>query len=310
MQKKQILIIGLVLIGVVVLYLVLKVSEKKKEDSRAVFQTEIIVSLKEGYSVKDTIFESLDGVNQQVVALIHWESKDGFDQQDSLAVFESKGGKLAEIFNSTDWVFELGNGFNGDYFRAEDINKDNLKEFVITRSQGGNCWTCSSLRVFQVKDHKVIEFLSNLPETQVIYGIMDLNKDGIKELIILDAEWEANRYLDLCHACSPAVDIIYAWRMNKYVESSIEFPFYYDEKIREYENEIRKMDLTEQPPDYYTGRVISIFLNYLKKGDKKEGWNVLRKYLTDDQLNNRVSRGRELADDVLREIQRRHFAKP
>ncbi len=310
MQKKWILIIGLILIGVIILYLVLKVSLKKKEDSRAVFQTEIIANLKEGYNVKDTIFGSLDGVNQQVVAIIHWEAKDGLNQQDSLAVFELRDGKLTEIYNSTDWVLELGNNLNGDYVRAEDINKDNLKEFVVTRSQGGNCWTCSSLRVFQVKDHNVIEFLSNLPETQAIYGIKDLNNDGIKELIVLDAEWETNMYMDLCHACSPAVDIIYTWRKNKYEEASIEFPFYYDEKMREYENEIGKMDLAEQSPDYYIGRAISIFLNYLKKGEKKKGWEVLQKYLSDERLNDSASWGKELADEVLKDLHQRYFKKP
>lgn len=305
MQKKQILILGVILIGIIVLYLVLKVSLKKKEDARTVFRTEIIANLKEGYSVKDTIFESLDGVNQQVVALIHWEEKKGVGQQDSLVVFELKGGKLVEIFNATEWVFELGNGLSGDYFRTEDINKDNLKVFVVTGGTGGNCWTCGYLRLFQVKDHKVFELLSNLPETQVIYGIMDLDNNGIKELIVLGAEWEF--YMELCHACSPSVDFVYTWKDDRYQDASSEFPLYYEEKIKRIESEIEGMSVEDRGSDYYIGRAVSIFLNYVKIGEKKKGWEIFKDYMAEENFTDKSFKN--MAESVTRDLERRFLIK-
>jgi hypothetical protein len=305
MQKKQVFVIGLILIGVIVLFLVLSVSLKKKEDPRLVFRKEIIANLKEGYSVKDTIFESLDGVNQQVVAIIHWEEKKGVGQQDSLVVYELKGKKLNEIFNTTEWVFELGNGLSGDYVRAEDINKDNLKEFVVTGRTGGNCWTCSYLRVFQVREHKVFELLSNLPETQIIYGIMDLDNNGIKELVVLDGEWEF--YMELCHACSPSVDFVYTWNDNRYQDESNEFPLYYEEKIKRIEKEIEEMSAEDRGSDYYIGRVVSIFLDYVKIGEKKKGWKIFKDYMAEENFRDKSFKN--MAESVTKDLERRFLIK-
>ncbi len=313
MQKRHIYISGLILIGVIVLILLLSLLFKKKEkDTREIFQREIVANLKEGYSVKDTIFESLDNKNQQVVAIIHWEDKKNADQQDSLLIYELKGKELVKLFDTTDWNFDLGNGLNGDSIRVEDINGDNLKEFVVTRSQGGNCWTCASLMVFQVKEHRVTAFLNALPETQVIHGIRDLNGDIIKELIVLDAEWEEAS--GLCHACSPAIDLIFAWKNDRYQDESVEFPSYYDEKIEELEKEIREIIQDKSGIDYYIGRSMSVFFNYLKKGEKEEGWKVLNNYLAEENLKYftaeegyRYKIYLDLAKQILRNFHQRYF---
>jgi len=307
MQRKQVFILGLILIGAVVLILVVYSWVNKKEiDSRAVFQKEIVTNLKEDYSVKDTIFESLDGKNQHVVAIIHWESKIGLDRQDSLVVFELRGDKLVEIFNSTEWIFELGNELIGDYVRAEDINQDNLKEFIVSGGTGGNCWTCEYLRVFQVRKHKAFELLSNLPETQIIYGIMDLDRDGIAELLVLDAEWEF--YMELCHACSPSVDLIYTWKKDRYKEASIEFPFYYEEKIKKIEKEIEEMGVRERGSGYYIGKVISIFLNYIKKGEREKGWEVFKNYMAEENFKDKAFI--DTSKWIVKDLHRRFFRQP
>ncbi|HEX9912719.1 MAG TPA: hypothetical protein VGB01_05660, partial [candidate division Zixibacteria bacterium] len=281
MQKKHIYISGLILIGVIVLILLLSLLFKKKEkDTREIFQKEIVANLKEGYNVKDTIFESLDNKNQQVVAVISQEESKDLDRQDSLVVYELKKGKLVEIFNSTEWSYEFGNSINGDSIKIKDINKDELKELIVTGGTGGNCWTCEYLKIFQVKDKKVSEFLPHLPETQVIYGIRDLNGDTIDELLVLDAEWEVNRYMDLCHACSPSVDFIYTWEKDRYQEASKEFSLYYEEKIYEIEKDIKEMDIEEKGSDYYIGKAISIFLNYVQKDEKEKGWAVFKNYMS------------------------------
>ena len=105
MQKKQVLVPVLILIGVVVVLFVISLFFRQRETSvREVFKKEIVANLKEGYSVKDTIFESLDNKGQQVAAIIHWKSKDGKWQQDSLVLYDMKGGNLAELFDTTEWV--------------------------------------------------------------------------------------------------------------------------------------------------------------------------------------------------------------
>lgn len=290
--------------GAVALLLVLYLLfSKKEENTIAIFQNQIIANLKEGYSLKDTLFESLDGKNQHVIAIIHWEAEDGLDQQDSLSVFELREKKLVEIFNATELVFKLGNELRGDYIRAEDINKDDLKEFMVSGGTGGNCWTCEYLRVFQVSKHKVFEPLSNLPETQVIYGMMDLDEDGIEELLVLDAEWEF--YMELCHACSPSVDIIYTWKKDRYKEASIEFPFYYEEKIGEIEKQIMEMDVMERGSDYFIGMVISIFLNYVKKGEKERGWEVFKDYMREEDFKDKSFKN--MAKDIQKKLERRFF---
>jgi hypothetical protein len=306
MQKKHIYISGLILIGVIVLILLLSLLFKKKEkDTREIFQKEIVVNLKEGYSVKDTIFESLDNKNQQVIAIISQQESDDLDRQDSLVVFELKKGKLVEIFNSTEWSYEFGNSINGDSIKIKDINKNELKELIVTGGTGGNCWTCEYLKIFQVKDKKVSEFLPHLPETQVIYGIRDLNGDTIDELLVLDAEWEVNRYMDLCHACSPSVDFIYTWEKDRYQEASKEFSLYYEEKIYEIEKDIKEMDIEEKGSDYYIGKAISIFLNYVQKDEKEKGWAVFKNYMSEENFKDKALKS--MAEEIVKDLQRRFF---
>ena len=245
------------------------------------FQKDIVANLKEGYSVKDTIFERLDNKGQQIAAIFHWESKDKMWQQDSLVVYDMKGKNLAVLFDTTDWDLELGNNVSGDSFRVEDINKDGLKEFVVSRSQGGNCWNCVSLLVFQVRDHKANKFLNKLPWSQAIHEIRDLNGDGIKELIVLDAEWEE---AGLCHACSPQIDIIYTWKQDDYKEASIGFPYYYDNKIREAEKEIQAEIRERDALDSYIGSSMAIFFDYIQKGQKEKGWKIFKNYMSQENI--------------------------
>lgn len=115
MQKKQVLVPVLILIGVVVVLFVVSLLFRQRETSiREMFQKEIVANLKEGYSIKDAIFESLDNQNQQVIAIIHWEAKDKTGQQDSFVVYELKDGKLADIYSTSEWVLDFGNNLNGD----------------------------------------------------------------------------------------------------------------------------------------------------------------------------------------------------
>ncbi|MFH0930538.1 MAG: hypothetical protein V1890_01185 [Candidatus Zixiibacteriota bacterium] len=309
MQKKHIYISGLILIGVIVLILLFSLLFKKKEkDTREIFQKEIAANLKEGYSVKDTIFESLDNKHQQVIAIISQEESKDLDRQDSLVIFELKGTKLTEIFNSVEWLYELGNSLNGDSSGVKDLNKDGLKELIVTGGTGGNCWTCKYLKIFQVKDQKVREFLPQLPETQVIYGILDLNGDNVDELLILDAEWEVNMYMDLCHACSPSVDLVYTWKKDRYQEASPEFPFYYEEKISEIEKEIKEMEIEEKGSDYYMGKVISIFLNYVQKGEKEKGWEVFKNYMVEENFKDKAFKN--IDKEIVKDLKRRFFEQP
>jgi hypothetical protein len=307
MQKKQVLVPVLILIGVVVVFFVVSLFFRKRETSiREIFQKEIVANLKDGYSIKDVIFESLDNKNQQVITIIHWEAKDKIGQQDSLVVYELKDRKLADIYSTSEWVLDLGNNLNGDSVTVADINKDGLKEFVITGSTGGNCWTCSYLQIFQVKDHRVIDLSADFPDAQVIIGLRDLIGNGLEELLVLDAQWEF--YMDLCHACSPSVNLVYKWEKDKYLDRSGEFPSYYDEEIKELEQEIRDMSADERGTDYYMGRVISIFLNYFEKGDKEKGWEVFKNYMSEENFKEKGFK--DMAKWITDDLRKRFFEGP
>jgi hypothetical protein len=307
MQKKQVLVPVLILIGVVVVLFVVSLLFRQRETSiREMFQKEIVANLKEGYSIKDAIFESLDNQNQQVIAIIHWEAKDKTGQQDSFVVYELKDGKLADIYSTSEWVLDFGNNLNGDSVTVADISKDGFKEFVVTGSTGGNCWTCSYLKVFQLKNHQVFELLKDLPENQVIIGLKDLLGDGLEELLVLDAQWEF--YMDLCHACSPSVNLVYKWEKDKYLDRSREFPSYYDEEIKEVEQEIKEMSADERGTDYYMGRVISIFLNYLEKGEKEKGWEVLKNYMAEENFKEKGFK--DMAKWITDDLHKRFFEQP
>ncbi|HVP36520.1 MAG TPA: hypothetical protein VMT04_05940 [Terriglobales bacterium] len=307
MQKKQILIPSIILIGVVVLLFIISLFFRKREiPIREMFQKEIAANLKEGYSIKDVIYESLDNQNKQIIAIIHFEEKDKIGQQDSLVVYELKDGKLADIYNTSEWILDLGNNLNGDDVTITDINKDGLKEFVITGSTGGNCWTCSYLRIFQVKGHRVLELLNDLPENYVIKGLKDLADDGSEEVLVVDAQWEF--YMDLCHACSPGVTLVYKWEKDKYREDSKDFPSYYDENISELEQEIKDMSPDERGTDYYMGRAISIFLNYLEKGEKDKGWEVLKNYMSEENFKEKGFR--DMAKAVMEDLRKGFFGGP
>jgi hypothetical protein len=307
MQKKKVLVSGLILVGIVVLlFVVSSLLRKKETDIKEMFQKEVVANLKEGYSIKDAIFESLDNQNQQVITIIHWEAKNKIGQQDSLVVNEFKDGKLTDIYSTSEWVLDLGNHLNGDSVTVADINEDGLKEFVVTGSTGGNCWTCTYLRIFQVKDHHVIELPADLPETQVVIGIQDLKGDGLKELLVLDAQREF--YMDLCHACSPSVNLVYKWEKDKYLDRSGEFPSYYDEEIKGLEQEIKDMSADERGTDYYMGRVISIFLNYLEKGEKEKGWEVFKNYMAEENFKEKGFK--DMAKWITDDLRKRFFEQP
>ena len=307
MQKKQVLVPVLILIGIVIVLFVISLLIWKREiPIREMFQKEIVANLKDGYSVKDAIYESQDSKNQQVITIIHREAKDKISQHDSLVVYEFTDGKLTDIYNTSEWVLDFGNNLNGDSVTVADINKDGLKEFVVTGSTGGNCWTCSYLQIFQVREHRVIDLSSDLPDAQVIVGLRDLAADGLEELLVLDAQWEF--YMDLCHACSPSVTLVYKWGANAYKQASSDFPSYYDEEIDDLEQQIKDMSPDERGTDYYMGRVISIFLNYLEKGDKEKGWEVFKNYMSEENFKEKGFR--DMAKWITEDLHKRFFEGP
>jgi len=304
MQKKQVFVPVLILIGVVVLLFVISLFFRKRETSiREMFQKEIVANLKDGYSIKDAIFESLDNKNQQVITIIHWDEKDKTGQQDSLVVYELKDGKLTDIYSTSEWVLDLGNNLNGDSVTVADINKDGLKEFVVTGSTGGNCWTCSYLQIFQVRDHRVVELLTDLPESYVVIGLRDLAGNGLEEVLVLDAQWEF--YMDLCHACSPSVNLVYKWEKDKYLDRSGEFSSYYDEEIKGLQQEIKEMSPDERGTDYYMGRAISIFLNYYEKGEKEKGWEIFKNYMSEENFKEKGFK--DMAKWITDDLRKRFF---
>ena len=108
---------------------------------------------------------------------------------------------------------------------------------------GGNCWICSGYMIltFDKKSGEVKD-ITPRPFNKVWTPMdtKDLNKNGIPELLILDGRLEM---IDgLSHAGSPYSKIVYGWskKKGKYVHKARFFGDFYERKIKEALQVVRK----------------------------------------------------------------------
>lgn len=187
-----------------------------------------------GFIQAEVFARSLDG-NANHVAVV-WRKVEVDDERSLLEVFELTGDPGSE-FKSELIGQASGSGlrFVGSW-NGKDINGDGLEELVLESSIGGNCWGCVRLRFFQIDRRHLKELVIQQGGSVVPKSLRDLNGDGILEVIALDTAWEF--YKDLCHACSPAVWVIYSWQDGRYVENSMQFPSFYEAEIVELEQHL------------------------------------------------------------------------
>jgi len=183
-----------------------------------------------------------------------------------------------QIFN----LFEKNERFIS--YEIKDIDKNGTPEIVLELSTGGNCWQCTWIEILKIKNKKVEKVRIDYPERWMEKWIIperliDLDNDGIEEIIALDTRWEF--YKDVCHACSPAVDVIFSLKDGVYRISSRKFPNFYEDKIKSLEKILEEnlhQKYSTSNEAYYFGNLISLLLNYIFKGEKEKGLLEFQKY--------------------------------
>ncbi len=243
----------------------------------AEFRPVIAQLASEGLRLKEALGADLEAGTHHLAAIFQNTKKKEAFQEYEFRIIESDGRaaktiyRRAEFFYSFDLDDAEANKLNGT-----DINGDGIKEIIVQSSSGGNCWSCNPTEIYQVKNHKA-ELIAAGP----VQKIVDLNKDGVQELVITDARWEA--YDDFSHASAPGAFIIYTWRNGKYVYASRDFPDYYKTEIERLRKEIEqaKADITadELSDESYTGLAVSLAITYAHAGDVERGLKELETLL-------------------------------
>jgi len=238
------------------------------------FQPEVSQLVASGLKLKEAVEASLDGAADHLGAIFERAGAKEPSQRFEFRIFESDGQKSKTIFRRSDFFFTFANG--SSKLNATDLNGDGLKEIIVQSSSGGNCWGCNPTEIYRVSNHKA-ELIAAGPIQQIV----DLNKDGIADLLMTDARWES--YDDLSHSASPGAVMVYAWRNGKYVYASRDFPDYYQAAIAELRNSIdqAKAEITadEFSDEAYVGRAIGLAITYAHAGELERGLKELETLL-------------------------------
>lgn len=159
--------------------------------------------------------------------------------------------------------------------RIENINRDGYEEIAIEGWNGGNCWMCSGLAIFQVRDDQLVQISPNIPysayEDSFFRGsIDDIDGDGRKELLV-----KYNRFefaFNFSHGASPIAWSIYDWKDCYYREASSEYGFYYDQQLKRLKRSAEEA-YGDNHLEGYVSDLISILIIRVLKGEGKEGWS-------------------------------------
>lgn len=194
--------------------------------------------------------------------------------------------KLGEaIAIEEGWYADFGNG------TGADANGDGLTDIVVSLDNGGNCWTCSHIRVFGLTPMGMREYTfenSNEPS-----GLQDDDGDGRFEALAVDARWEFLPYAvlglankgTLCHACSPGVFVVMAWRDGRYAEACRDYPGYYQPRLAAIEDTLKQ----EQDFDYYLGGALEAFGTLVQMGKRDAAMTSAKRLLTSGPFAERYS---------------------
>jgi hypothetical protein len=234
----------------------------------AIFQDEINRLAAEGLRLKEATGADLEATAHHLAAIFERtkskESGGGYE----FRIIESDGAKSKTIFTRKDFFFSFAALEDMEKFNATDINGDGLKEILVQSSSGGNCWACNPVEIYQIKNHQV-----NLIAAAPIQQIVDLNGDGLVELIVADARWEF--YGDLSHAASPSAKLVYAWRSGRFINASRDFAEFYKaeiERLRKALDEVKASITAENgSDDSYIGLAITLAISYRHAGEIERG---------------------------------------
>ena len=241
----------------------------------AEFQSEVSQLTATGLKLKEAVEASLDGIAKHLAVIFERTGTKDPTQRFEFRIIENDGHASKTIFRRSDFFFSF-DADGSSKLNATDINGDGSREIILQSSSGGNCWSCNPTEIYRVSGHK-----GELIAAGPIQRIVDLNNDGIPELLMTDARWES--YDDLSHVASPGAVMIYAWKNGKYVYASRDFGLYYKDEIERLRASIEdaKADITteEFSDEGYVGRAIGLAITYAHAGELELGVKALETLL-------------------------------
>jgi len=285
-----------------------------------------------GFTVDQVITTSLDGSSQHVAMRIKLAQTEGFDPSRwgavlqfssptetgsapygrALLLYEVSGSGLVRIFDRLESYISLQPEYGYTTLGALDIDADGIQELAVAFNTGGNCWECSRLVIYTVRNREVAEVAMGLPATGLLgYDengdgtsavpgrLEEVDGDGKYEVIAIDTSWELHGF---CHACSPSAMFVLAWDGERYVDASSRFPGYYQSRIDGAEGVVATVDTRDisslRNPDLqacardegYMSAAISILLNYGRSGRAQQGWARYLELAQPDRLKTQAWR--------------------
>jgi hypothetical protein len=232
------------------------------------FQAEIRRLAEEGLRLKEAMAADLAAAKHHLAAIFERPNAKGAGAAYEFRILESDGKTSKTIFTRKEFFFSFSALNETAKWNATDINGDGLKEIFVQSSSGGNCWACNPIEIYQVKNHAV-RLLAAAP----IQKIADLNGDGIAELVIADARWEA--YGDLSHAAAPSAKLVYAWKNGRYVNASRDYADFYRAEIERLRAALGEatanLTAAEGSDDSYIGLAITLAISYRHAGEIERG---------------------------------------
>jgi len=178
-----------------------------------------------------------------------------------------------------------------------DIDGDGISEVLMSYSNGGNGWEQIGTFILRYDGEMIekYEWLGHAPDSKRIWDIVDLNDDGIHEVLVeLRNEYPVFGNCSSCYI-QPQYGV-YAWKNGRLVDVSSSFPNFYDSSIKPASPELDERESAE------------IFLNHIQKGDNIGAWNWGRDYLDilkADRPENYIERYEQFVD-FLHEFRSRH----
>jgi hypothetical protein len=232
------------------------------------FEAEIGRLAAEGLRLKEAMGAGLAAATHHLAVIFERPNAKATSAVYEFRILESDGKTSKTIFTRKEFYFSFAAVNEITKINATDINGDGLKEIIVQSSSGGNCWACNPIEIYQVKNHA-----ARLIAAAPIQKIADLNGDGVAELVIADARWEA--YGDLSHAAAPSAKLVYAWKSGRYVNASRDFADFYRaevERLRAALNEATAhLTAAEGSDDSYIGLAITLAISYRHAGEIERG---------------------------------------
>jgi hypothetical protein len=232
------------------------------------FQDEVSRLAAEGLRLKEAIGAGLEAGGHHLAAVFERLNSREPSAAYEFRILESDGKTAKTIYLRKEFFFSFAALNEMAKWNAADLNGDGQKEVLVQSSSGGNCWACNPVEIYQVKNHQ-----AKLIAAAPIQKIIDLNQDGLAELIVADARWEF--YGELSHAASPSAKLVYAWKNGRFVNASRDFADFYRseiDRIRAALEEAKTMITAEEgSDDAYIGLAITLAISYRHAGEIERG---------------------------------------